>query len=394
MLKLSTNSATFSPQASRDERCLKLTFNQRLPDSIRGQYALGVRPGEVVIPGFGFYVGIGEELPLGLESVVLGLDFNYLGEGDVLHIVPRANFARAIFRANSSHNSFLLTEQCNHYCVMCSQPPKKEDDARLAKPILEAIPLLPKGTRSIGITGGEPTIHAESLINIIGACKRHLPNAGVHVLTNGVNFKDFYFAKRFADLRHPDLMFGIPVYSHIPEIHNFVVQSKNALDSTLHGLLNLKTLGVKVELRVVLHKYTIPTLIELAKFLAVNFPFVDQVAFMGLEATGFAKTNWDDLWIHPRDYCTELTAAVTECARRGMTPLVYNLPLCWLNPRIYRFVVKSISDWKNDFPGECANCAAFSACGGFFSSNLIRGATVGLEPFSSQKWDIQQKNQL
>jgi hypothetical protein len=29
----------------------------------------------------------------------------------------------------SAHNSFLVTECCNHYCLMCSQPPRDVDSA-------------------------------------------------------------------------------------------------------------------------------------------------------------------------------------------------------------------------------------------------------------------------
>jgi len=384
MLKLATSNAVFSPTWDAHGRCVRLTDNPLTPEPLRKHLIILLRSADDPAPeGFGGYLFVGHERSEFRNSIFLPGEFSYLGNDDVIFIDPASTHVHTLFQAKASHNSFLLTERCNHYCVMCSQPPRDVDDSYLVGDILEAIPLLPHSTKSLGLTGGEPTLLGNGLLEIIKACKQHLPNTGLHILSNGTTFRDNAFAAKIADISHPDLMFGIPIYSNIPETHNFIVQASNAWDSTIHGILNLKGLGVKVEVRIVLHKFTIPTLVGLAQFLSTNLLFVDQVAFMGLEATGFAKTNWNDLWIHPKDYQKELLQAVTLCASRGMRPLIYNLPLCWLDPSLHRFSVKSISDWKNDYTSACNTCAAFSSCGGFFASNVAKGATEGLVPFTA-----------
>lgn len=384
MLNLSTSTAVFSQHWNIPNRNIRLTDNPRTPERLKSNLLLLVKSRTDETPdGFGGYILIGHDRPDLKNSIILPVDFSYLGNDDVVFIDPESTYLRTLFQAKACHNSFLVTERCNHYCVMCSQPPRDIDDDYLLENILEAIPLLPTYAKSLGLTGGEPTILGEGLLDIIRACKRHLPDTGLHILSNGTSFRDETLAAKVAAIGHPDLMFGIPIYSNIPETHNFVVQASNAWDSTIHGILNLKGNGVKVEVRIVLHKYTIPTLVDLARFLATNLLFVDQVAFMGLEATGFAKTNWNDLWIHPKDYQGELFQAITTCAHRGMRALIYNLPLCWLDPRLHGFSVKSISDWKNDYTDACNTCAAFSSCGGFFASNLAKGATDGLVPFTA-----------
>jgi MoaA/NifB/PqqE/SkfB family radical SAM enzyme len=75
-------------------------------------------------------------------------------------------------------------------------------------------------------------------------------------------------------------------------------------------VLNLKRFGQRVEIRVVLHKQTYKGLPELATFIARNLLFVDQVALMGLEHTGFARANIDSLWIDPIEYKDQLSEAV------------------------------------------------------------------------------------
>src|SRR5215217_9746355 len=54
-----------------------------------------------------------------------GLD--YLCDGDVVYI-NRDGFVRTLYRRNSPHNFILMTDQCNSYCLMCSQPPKPVND--------------------------------------------------------------------------------------------------------------------------------------------------------------------------------------------------------------------------------------------------------------------------
>jgi hypothetical protein len=92
----------------------------------------------------------------------------------------------------------------------------------------------------------------------------------------------------WADIRHPDLSVGIPIYAVVDIVHDYVVQAKGALDETVLGILKLKDKCQRVEIRVVLHAITAPRIATTCKWLARNLPFVDHVALMGLENTGFA----------------------------------------------------------------------------------------------------------
>src|SRR5690349_19045507 len=47
-------------------------------------------------------------------------------DNDVIMIVPGQTSARRLIRADSRHNTLLVTEQCDQLCIMCSQPPKKQ----------------------------------------------------------------------------------------------------------------------------------------------------------------------------------------------------------------------------------------------------------------------------
>ena len=103
-----------------------------------------------------------------------------------------------------------------------------------------------------------------------------------------------------------------------------------------------------------------------------NFPFVSQVAFMGLEMTGFARANKELLWVEPDSYAEQLASAVEYLTVRNIKASVYNLQLCLMPRSLWPFMERSISDWKNEYEPECNNCEVRDMCGGFFSSYIHR----------------------
>jgi hypothetical protein len=108
-------------------------------------------------------------LPSQTKTMVLPDEFNYLADGDVLRLWPKSNGVRVLYRRNSFHNHFLPTELCNHYCLMCSQPPKNIDDSWIVDDVLAAIPLIDPSTQEIGFTGGEPTLLGDDFFRILQA---------------------------------------------------------------------------------------------------------------------------------------------------------------------------------------------------------------------------------
>jgi His-Xaa-Ser system radical SAM maturase HxsC len=318
------------------------------------EIALVRGPAHALSPGFrACLVYEPGEVTARQDVFVLGETMKHIAHGDVVRIDPRRRDVTVLYRRASPSNSLLVTERCDNFCVMCSQPPKTRDDSWLASELEEVIPLLSPETRELGITGGEPS-------------------TSLHILSNGRRFADAEFAKELASIRHSDMMIGIPLYSDLPEDHDYVVQARGAFSETVRGILNLKRLRQRVELRFVVHRDTYLRMPDFARFVVRNLLFVDHVALMGLEITGFAKTNLDTLWIDPLDYQDQLSEAVTILARAGMNVSLYNHALCTLNEPLHRFARKSISDWKNTYFDECAGCAVRDACGGFFASSSLR----------------------
>ncbi len=309
-------------------------------------------------------------------------DFEYLEEGDIVRLDPCSGAIRSLFRAKSRHNTILLTEQCNHYCLTCSQPPKRIDDSWLLEEAFEVISLMPQSTTDIGYSGGEPTLYGDGFIDLLDHTKRSLPSAAVDVLSNGRAFNDYSFAQRYAAVQHPNLLIGIPIYSDDPVRHDYVVQARGAFDETVRGILNLKTLRQKVEIRIVIHKQTVERLVKTCEFIARNLLFVDHVALMGLEITGFTRANLDALWIDPFEYKDKLSEAVWLLNSYGVNCSVYNHQLCTVNDDVLPNYRKSISDWKNEYLNECTACRRINECGGLFSSGKMYKHSSHIRAFS------------
>jgi His-Xaa-Ser system radical SAM maturase HxsC len=308
------------------------------------------------------------------------IEFEYLSDGDVVSVQP-SGFVRSLYRRNSPHNFILVTDQCNSFCLMCSQPPRQVDDFDRIREHLRLIELIDPETRELGITGGEPTLFKDDFLRLVGHCKDRLPNTALHVLTNGRMFYYREFAHRLGAVGHPDIMLGVPLYSDVESEHDYVVQARGAFEETVLGLHNLSRYGVQIEIRVVIHRQTYRRLPRLAEFIARNFPFAAHVALMGMEMYGFVNRNLEELWIDPHDYQSELYEATETLFVSGMNVSVYNHQLCVLDQRLWPFARKSISDWKNIYLEACAACALREECGGLFQSAARRHSAY-INPFA------------
>jgi len=375
VIKIRSRTNNFDSFHENEPFIVKLSTNSNLPDSISKN--LGLITDELPSNASSFKVVFLRHQPQtkfeGIRNIILlDQELLYLSDDDIVRVNPPKKHISVLYRKKSSHNAFLTTERCNSYCVMCSQPPRDINDDYLVEVILETIPLIPRTTRELGLTGGEPTILGDKFFKIVKKLKNFLPNTGVHILSNGRNFQDQDLAKRLGDIKHPDLMVGIPIYSPFAEEHDHIVQAKGAFEETIKGILNLKRNGVAVEIRVVVHKLNYKSLSNLAEFIVRNLTFVDKVVFMGLELKGFAKLNLESLWIDPFDYMDNLSEAIHFLEQFRVPAQIYNHPLCLLPDDIKKFSVKTISDWKNKYMQECEHCLKRSECGGFFVSSDTR----------------------
>jgi His-Xaa-Ser system radical SAM maturase HxsC len=378
------------PRAASSTTLLPVVSGSRpVTAAIRRLSAFFLRDGDIP-SGYSHYFVLerdAERFPAHMVDsslVVLSDEFAYIGDGDIVRLNADQKSIRVLYRHGSPHNSILMTEQCQHYCLMCSQPPKNIDDSWLTDENQQLIRLMPRTVKALTLSGGEPTLFGNRFLETVRLTKNLLPHTKVQILSNGRTFAHRPFAEDYAAINHPDLTVGIPLYSDDASTHDYIVQAKGAFDETVRGILNLKELGQKVEIRVVLHALSIGTLESLANFIARNLTFVDHVALMGLEITGFTRANMDSLWIDQFSYKDILSRAVGVLEAYGIPLSVYNHQLCLVNDDVLRAYRRSISDWKNEYVDACDPCERKHECGGFFSSAVQHRYSEHIRPFVSE----------
>jgi His-Xaa-Ser system radical SAM maturase HxsC len=316
---------------------------------------------------------IAEQLRKRTESPVVAVrDLDHLRAGHIVTVEPRTGFVLTAFRPESRHNVIFTTERCNSNCLMCSQPPKDVDDTFRVQEYLRIISLIREPPEFLCITGGEPTLLGDGLLQILSALKTKFPTTRVQMLTNGRSYRDPAVTRAIADVGHPNLISAVPLYADAAGVHDYIVQAEGAFDETVEGLYNAEQAGLALEIRVVLHKQSIPRLRQLANYIYRNFPFAAHVALMGLENMGYVKKNWDLLWIDPVEYMDTLEDVVRFLWLRRMNVSIYNLQLCLLPKSLWSVARRSISDYKNVYLDECQACSQRDHCAGLFLSQVNR----------------------
>lgn len=298
-------------------------------------------------------------------------------DGDVLLVDPKRGAAERILRADSRHNTLLVTERCDQLCVMCSQPPKKTHVDRFQH-FREACLLAPEGML-IGVSGGEPTLYKQDLFELIEETLRERSDLGFHVLSNGQHFDDGDTA-RLRDPAFRRVTWGIPLYSASPAVHDDVVAKPGAFKRLERSLEVLLKAGARIELRTVVMRSTVPGLPALAERIAARLSFIEAWSIMQLENIGFAKNRWSNLHHdHTADF-SPFARALDVAQLGGIKARLFNFPLCSV-PHNYRHLAPaSISDWKKKFAPGCGSCAAKDRCSGFFEWHPSKGLMEEVTP--------------
>lgn len=234
---------------------------------------------------------------------------------------------------------------------------------------LSIIDRSPKDIPVVGISGGEPTLMGDKLVDLIRYIRKTLPNSDIHILSNSRNFKDIDYTRRVVEAAEDKLFVGIPLHSDYYRDHDIIAGAKEAFNETMVGMFNLAALGALIELRIVINKLNYMRLPQMADFIHKNLPFVAWTAFMAMEHIGHAVTNEKNIWIEPIEYSDKLTEAVSILSQWHKEVAVYNVPLCLIPDSIHQFAQKSISDWKNKYLPECAKCSLKSKCCGLFATS-------------------------
>jgi len=302
----------------------------------------------------------------GYQFILPVISENYVSSGDIVQV--RRSSVRIILSKSANANTLLLTERCDNRCLFCSQPPKEADDSYLFVDAAMALSEF-QAESVIGLSGGEPFLYPQKVFGLFDTLDSQSLQTPLHILTNGRVFSDQSTVSTLASYaKEREVVLGIPLYATNADIHDSLVVAQGAWHDTVLGLINLSHSEIGVELRFIPTKFNVDELLEIIPFVSKYFGNRFFVSVMNLEATGWAKKNWNDLYLSPELYGDKLSIMKRQATHAGIELRLFNYPLCHLPEDVMDMAVKSISDWKNTYHDECERCMKKGQCGGYFTS--------------------------
>lgn len=212
---------------------------------------------------------------------------------------------------------------CNNDCLFCVQAHKKKfgnkKSSELKKCIIDSAK---EGCDGIIFTGGEPTIRSDIFELVRFAKKMRFKT--IQIQSNGRRFVYLNFCKEIIKAGANE--FSPAIHGHIPELHDYLTQSKGAFSQFLRGIINLKKLNQRVVTNTVITKSNYRHLPEIAKLLVkLN---VDQFQFAFAHALGNAADNFDS--VVPRKSLVEpyVKKALDIGIKAGVRAMTEGIPYC------------------------------------------------------------------
>lgn len=300
--------------------------------------------------------------------------------GDVVLVHPgydRPGRIERLLRANSQHNTLLVTERCDQLCVMCSQPPKKTHVDRFD--LFEEACLLAEPDTLIGVSGGEPTLYKEPLLSMMERVLMARPDLEFHVLSNAQHFEPGDI-ERMRDPLYRRVSWGIPLYAAEPSVHDEIVGKAGAFERLEESFAWLTLAGARVELRTVLLSSNLAAMPDLARHIAARLRFIEVWSIMQLENAGFARNRWPNIYVRHQENFGPLATALAQAALFGVPAQLFNFPRCTVPEEFRQLAVASISDWKRKYMPACAGCREREQCCGFFEWHPDQDALAGVSP--------------
>ncbi len=302
-------------------------------------------------------------------------------DGDVLLCHPGRNVAQRLFRRASKHNTLLFTERCDQLCVMCSQPPRNTYDEWRFPLYEQALHLVDPGA-VIGISGGEPTLFKDPLLDMIDRVHGHRPDISYHILSNGQHFSPSDRERLTEIHKRVKILWGIPIYSHNEANHDKIVGKDGAFNPLMRNLFLLGSTAAHIELRTVITALNVFDLPHIATFIGKHLPFITDWAIMGMEPIGYARANFKQLFFDHSAFPQPIVSTIQISELRGIPCHLYNIPLCTVPKSCRPYCVDSISDWKKKYLPECESCVEKVNCSGFFEWYNDKWSWSGISPIT------------
>ena len=282
------------------------------------------------------------------------------------------------------------TNICNNDCIFCIKqecfsnfqinlsPP----DTKAFKNIIKAYPNYIKDELNIkaspdliAFTTGEPTLRND-LSELIHFSINKFPKAEISLLTNGRRFSSTEYTQKFKTLT-PRISFEIPLHSYIASKHDYITRRHGSFQDTIKGIINLKEINAKVNIRILINKNNykdLEKIVNLTKSLNIN-----SINLIYLSMAGKAEEHPEENFISPKQISPILNKTLENNSNIKFGLL--NIPLCFIDKSYWKFNAgQTLLTDKTEYADICLTCSKKQDCCGFWKSKFNKKIFSELKP--------------
>ncbi len=274
-----------------------------------------------------------------------------------------------------------VNKHCNLNCSFCSNDnfdsvfddPNSEPSLNELKRRL-SIFCQEKKRDTLTITGGEPTFRKD-LFDLLDY-SNSFNFSKIFLLSNGCRFYYLDYCQHFT--KYSNLEIEIPLHHFDSNIHNGLVRTPNSFKYALKGIQNLISIGVKVNLRLILFKQNYLDLVEYANFVNKNLQGINKVVFIYPRIEGSAKKNDDSLIVPYSKLIFNVHKSLEKLSEFNIDYEILHFPFCILNSKYWSKTLKSPYAMDNSI---CSKCNKKSICSGISIDYVDKFGLLELKKF-------------
>jgi MoaA/NifB/PqqE/SkfB family radical SAM enzyme len=262
-----------------------------------------------------------------------------------------------------------LTYDCNDNCISCPEHrigSKKNPSFEDIKKKIDKIFFFPD---VIFLNGGEPTLR-EDFFKILHYIDQKNPKE-INLLTNVKVFIYNGFAQKLKRIKNLKII--TTIYGHNSKTHNSITRTPESFEHKIMALKNLIDSGIRIELRILLHKINYQYIDDIANFLIQEFKGDDFVSLfiMNAKLTGVAGEYKNLVGEKLTKISSKFEKPLLKLKENGYNIGIFHFPHCSL-PKSLWVYSKGFTAREGEavFLGNCECCVKKKECAGVWKSYL------------------------
>lgn len=261
-----------------------------------------------------------------------------------------------------------LGYSCNSNCQFCSiDPLKRHINKTTVEALGDILQAKKEGFRMIGFGGGEPTIRKD-IIKLVNFAKK-MGFRTIRIQTNGIILTYLEFCKDLVSAGANFFKFSI--HGHRAEIHDALTQVPGSFEKAVKGLENVRSLGVRTEINIVINKLNYKFLPQIVDFFSISRGLSSYV-FIYPTYKGRMKDNAEKIGIPMTETIPFIKEAVdlAEAIQLDKS-IIFNIPPCLIDQKYHKWLPGKNLNLKVNAPeyvqedsleGEALEKAKFKKC--------------------------------